>query len=727
MTAHSSARAFRPGDYRPSSVTDGLDAAAVADMLEQRKMAVLAYLLPNGKKNGHEYCVGSLAGEAGESLKVNLNGKGCVWKDFAAPVQKGGGDLLDLWAAVRGTTIAGAYAEALDWLGHERTTKPRPTTRAKSYRPADVIYDYTDAAGNVGSRVHRWEATGAEPKRFAGQTLMDDGSWSWQHPPTPRPLYGLAELAARPDAPVLLNEGEKAAEGARDHLPDHVSMSCSGGTAGIKHTDFGPLKGRNCVLWPDNDPEGRVAMEQAAELLTAVGAAEVRIVTIPEGLPAKWDLGDPLPAGWASETVNKLISDAAVYSRPEPSAPRPSPPPANWPAPIGDDAKTGLAWDFVATIAPYSEADPMALLLQFLVTFGAAAGRSPHFTVESTRHGTNLFAVLVGRTSTGRKGTAGDHVKRLIEDADPTFAHRMLSGLASGEGLIHHVRDGIFKGDDAVDEGVSDKRLLSVEPEFSRVLKVASREGCTLSDTMRCLWESGDARTLTRSSPLKATGAHVAIMGHITEAELTRLMTDTDMANGMANRHLFACVRRSKILPDGGRPDSAALAELTGKVAHALAFARDARELRRDGDARALWHQVYERLTQDRPGLLGAITARAAPQVMRLACIFALLDRTTTIKVEHLKAALAVWKYCDESVACIFGERTGNPIADAIIEALEGSDDGMSRTDLYHHFGRHKSSAAIAAALRELSDFGKVTSEERRTAGRTATVWRAVK
>src|SRR4029453_14614039 len=106
------------------------------------------------------------------------------------------------------------------------------------------------------------------------------------------------------------------------------------------------------------------------------------------------------------------------------------------------------------------------------------------------------------------------------------------SGLASGEGLIHHVRDGIFKGDDVVDEGVSDKRLLSVEPEFSRVLKVASREGCTLSDTMRCLWESGDARTLTRSSPLKATGAHVAIMGHITEAELTRLMTDTDMANG---------------------------------------------------------------------------------------------------------------------------------------------------------------------------------------------------
>jgi hypothetical protein len=166
---------------------------------------------------------------------------------------------------------------------------------------------------------------------------------------------------------------------------------------------------------------------------------------------------------------------------------------------------------------------------------------------------------------------------------------------------------------------------------------------------------------------------------------------------------------------------------LTGKVATSLQFARNAGEIRRDEAARSLWHQVYERLTADRPGLLGSITARAAPQVMRLAGIFALLDCTTTIKVEHLKAALAVWKYCDESVACIFGERTGNPIADAIIEALEGSDDGMSRTDLHHHFARHKSSAAIAAALQELSDLGKVTSEERRTAGRTATVWRAVK
>jgi hypothetical protein len=99
----------------------------------------------------------------------------------------------------------------------------------------------------------------------------------------------------------------------------------------------------------------------------------------------------------------------------------------------------------------------------------------------------NLFATLVGRTSTGRKGTAGDHVIRLFEDADPTFAPRMLSGLASGEGLIHHVRDAVHKGDDVVDEGVSDKRLISIEPEFSRVLKAAARDGCTLSP-MRCAW-----------------------------------------------------------------------------------------------------------------------------------------------------------------------------------------------------------------------------------------------
>src|SRR5262245_36654651 len=85
-----------------------------------------------------------------------------------------------------------------------------------------------------------------------------------------------------------------------------------------------------------------------------------------------------------------------------------------WPASISPDALIGLAGDFVGVVAPSSEADPVALLVQFLVAFGSAAGRSPHFTAEADRHGVNLFAVVVGETSKGRKGTSMGHVRRLV-------------------------------------------------------------------------------------------------------------------------------------------------------------------------------------------------------------------------------------------------------------------------------------------------------------------------
>lgn len=162
-------------------------------------------------------------------------------------------------------------------------------------------------------QVFRWEARGERGKEFR-PLLLWDGQWKWEGHPTPRPLYGLADLAARPDAPVLLNEGEKAVEGARDHLPDYVCMSWSGGTGQVKQADYRPLNGRRCVLWPDNDPKGKEAMEKAAGLLAAAGAAEVRVVSVPEDAPPKFDLGDPLPTGWTEETVERLISEAIVRS-----------------------------------------------------------------------------------------------------------------------------------------------------------------------------------------------------------------------------------------------------------------------------------------------------------------------------------------------------------------------------------------------------------------------------
>ena len=96
----------------------------------------------------------------------------------------------------------------------------------------------------------------------------------------------------------------------------------------------------------------------------------------------------------------------------------------------------GLAGDIVRLIAPHTEADPVALLVQLLAAFGSALGRTAYFTAEADRHFANLFIVLVGVSSKGRKGTSWGHIRRLMQLAEPNWEMNCLqSGLSSGEGL----------------------------------------------------------------------------------------------------------------------------------------------------------------------------------------------------------------------------------------------------------------------------------------------------
>ncbi len=101
-----------------------------------------------------------------------------------------------------------------------------------------------------------------------------------------------------------------------------------------------------------------------------------------------------------------------------------------WPDPLPTEALHGLAGDVVRTMEPHSESDPAALLLQTLAAFGNLVGREPHFMAESDWHGTNLFVVLVGATSKGRKGSSWSRVKTLVEAVDPEWIKaRLLGGL----------------------------------------------------------------------------------------------------------------------------------------------------------------------------------------------------------------------------------------------------------------------------------------------------------
>jgi hypothetical protein len=82
---------------------------------------------------------------------------------------------------------------------------------------------------------------------------------------------------------------------------------------------------------------------------------------------------------------------------PQPSGALTLPVPAGWPAPPDPAVYHGLAGEIVNTIAPETEADPVAILSQLLVAFGAAVGRGAWFQVEATRHHPNQFLCAARR------------------------------------------------------------------------------------------------------------------------------------------------------------------------------------------------------------------------------------------------------------------------------------------------------------------------------------------
>jgi hypothetical protein len=323
-------------------------------------------------------------------------------------------------------------------------------------------------------------------------------------------------------------------------------------------------------------------------------------------------------------------SDADLDDSSQPSAlAQPEKP---WPMDLASAAYCGLIGDIVRAIEPETESDPAAILLQAAVGFGALVGRGPHVRVEGDEHHLNLFALLVGDTAKARKGTSWGRVRQIFERV-PDWP-KVVTGLSSGEGLKFAVRDPIRKVEHdkktgsnqevETDPGVLDKRLLVVESEFSQVLRQAARAGNTLSATIRAAWDSGDLMTLTKNDPVTATGAHIAIIGHITADELRAELTATDSANGFANRFIFMCARRSKSLPFGGEPLSEdTLENLGSQIDRAVMTARAKRAVVMTDAARSIWQRVYPTLSEGHGGLFGAVTARAEAQCLRLALALA--------------------------------------------------------------------------------------------------------
>ncbi|MDZ5647155.1 DUF927 domain-containing protein [Nitrospirillum sp. BR 11828] len=188
-----------------------------------------------------------------------------------------------------------------------------PLPRRTLGQPAGC-WRYLDASGNILMVVRRFDRPEGG-KKFEQVTFRrfanDVRRWVPKALPEPRPLYGLANLAARPDAPVMVVEGEKTADAAAALFPDHVIVTSPGGANAVGKADWSPLAGRRVLIWPDHDTPGHAYAEAASSALRAARASEVRVIQVPSDFPEGWDLADSLPSGWDRERLRGLLDRPA--------------------------------------------------------------------------------------------------------------------------------------------------------------------------------------------------------------------------------------------------------------------------------------------------------------------------------------------------------------------------------------------------------------------------------
>ncbi|MBP0466209.1 DUF927 domain-containing protein [Roseomonas sp. PWR1] len=244
-------------------------------------------------------------------------------------------DAADMFAPLpsgpqRSTTAGSEGAtKAPDWkpelpAPEEPPAVPRHPARGT---PA-ATWIYRDAEGRPLFMVARFNPPGRRKEIVPYSYGTKDGrrGWHWQGPPSPSALYRLPDLAARPAAPVLVVEGEKAAEAAAVLFPSHCVATWQGGAQAVERADWKPLAGRAVAVWPDNDKPGADAAADVVKALGATGAASVAVVKIPAGWPDKWDVADALPDGVTADALRAMLAEAERAATEEAAAAAALPP-----------------------------------------------------------------------------------------------------------------------------------------------------------------------------------------------------------------------------------------------------------------------------------------------------------------------------------------------------------------------------------------------------------------
>lgn len=372
-------------------------------------------------------------------------------------------------------------------------------------------------------------------------------------------------------------------------------------------------------------------------------------------------------------------------------------------------AFAGLAGTVVRLLAAQTEADPAGLLVNLLSRFGAMVGPTARVQVGAVPHPPALYVATVGRSSRSRKGTATAEIEWIFDrvEDDWAFEHRV-SGFGSGEAFIEHAA--AHPGD----------AIYMIESEFARLLAVASREGSSVSAVLRNAYDFRRLEHRVRKTVNSAPPAPVSLVGHVTIDELRDPrfgLRPVEVVNGFGNRILWIYVDRRRLVPRPERLAGDTANQVVRDLRDVVVQARRGPAVLAFSDAAdRLWGDLYPRLSDDDAvGVLGAITARAEGQLVRLALIYALLDGSDVIDVPHIESAWEVWRYARWSAQFIFvGAGTGDADLDRIAAVLDGGDD-LDMRDLDRMFFGHRSTAELR---RRAVEFGIAREVRESTRGR---------
>lgn len=268
---------------------------------------IVSDLLPQGKLVGREWTCGDLTGAPGESCKVNIFTG--AWADFSTDFS--GGDLISLYAAINNIGQAESAKQLSDKYGVSTPVKTEIIPARPIYQaaPADALipamvhpkhgdpvasWAYHDETGQIlfyTARYNTPEGKEFLPWSYTGKRWVCKG---W---PAPRPIYNLHKLHLQPDAPVIICEGEKAADAAEILTGGrYVATTWSNGARAVLKSKWEFLSGRKVLIWPDADEAGRQAAEHLSQHLLKI-CAEVKVLNT-SGFAAGYDAADALAERW---------------------------------------------------------------------------------------------------------------------------------------------------------------------------------------------------------------------------------------------------------------------------------------------------------------------------------------------------------------------------------------------------------------------------------------------